>query len=105
MPVIDQSDADVIRIKVVEKSLQGEASVDLKILCKERLAEKVRDIHFDMAEVKYMDSASIGTLLFIIQMLKKEQKKVTLDAASPELCQLFRSLLLDQFLVLPEAAP
>lgn len=103
MPILDQSTPEVIKVQVTETSLQGEASSELKTLIKSRLAERVRDVHLDMGDVKYMDSAAIGTLLLIIQTLKKDNGKVHLVKASPELLSLVKSLLLDQFLVLPNA--
>lgn len=101
MPILDQSVPETIRIQILETSLQGDASGELKQMVKARLAEKVRDVYLDMGDVKYMDSAAIGTLLLIIQTLKKDNCKVHLAKATPELLSLVKSLLLDQFLVLP----
>ncbi|MBL8994048.1 MAG: STAS domain-containing protein [Spirochaetia bacterium] len=100
MSFIDLSNDKDIIVRVELKTIQGDTGSELKNLCKKRLDEKMRDIHLDFAAVKYMDSSSIGALLYLIQFLKKDGYKIYLDKASEEVRQLFKSLILDQFLVM-----
>lgn len=91
---------DKLLLRVNFSSIEGDTAVELKKICKELIEKEKKDIHLDLSDVKYLDSASIGTILYIIQLLKKEGKKVYIDKSTSEVKQLFQSLLLDQFLVI-----
>lgn len=100
MPLVDLSTSSDIVLKARLPSLQGDRGLAFKNLCLERFTEKPRDIHLDFSTVKYMDSSAIGAMLFITQHLKQHERKVYLDAATPELKELFRTLIMDQYIVM-----
>ena len=100
MAIIDKSNNEKILLKIAQASIYGQASAELKNLLTQKVKEHSQDIHLDLSQVKYIDSASIGTLLYFIQILKKSDNKIYIEGITDELRELFSALMIEQFLVI-----
>ncbi|MGN1234400.1 MAG: STAS domain-containing protein [Christensenellaceae bacterium] len=54
-----------------------------------------RDIVFDCGELAFVDSTTLGTFVKIVNLLKKEDRKVTLSGLQPKIKKLFLICNLD----------
>ena len=97
--IIDNSDTEKLSFTLDIVSVDADMPAKIKRICGEKLEATGLDIHFDLSKVKYFDSASIGALMYIIQISKKKGCKVYIDQITDKLKELFASLLLDQFLI------
>jgi anti-anti-sigma factor len=100
MAIIDNTTEQQINIFIDQTSIEGDMAIELKNTCKKHIEQKSRNVHLDLSKVKYLDSASIGSILYLIQLLKKENNKVFVEKITEELKQLFSSLLIDQFVII-----
>lgn len=101
MPFIDKSNSDNILIEVTQVSIYGQDALQFKALLSEKIKEKPLDIHFNFSQVKYIDSATIGILLYFIQVLKKHDKKIIIDTVTGELRELLETLMLEKYIQMP----
>lgn len=102
MSVIDNTSNAVISVKVNQKRIDAITARNIKEVCLKHISEKARDVHFDFANVSYINSSGIGNLLYVRQILKKYDKELYVDILTKDLRQLFEELLLDNYFVLGE---
>ena len=76
-------------------------SVYVKELFKKVNHDEDLEIVFNK-NIKYVDSNSIGSLLYMKFHLNKKNKKLYLSNCSDDLKQVFLSLLLDKYLIIKE---
>lgn len=69
-------------------------------------ASEVRDLHFDLAEVDYVDSAGLGLLVHAYGQLNARQGTMRVTGVRPRIMELLKMTKLDTFLAVePGAAP
>ena len=100
MQLTDLSGAELIRFRVDASSLEGEMTLELRHLCRARLEAHPSDVVLELPHVRFVDSQSIGTLLWLVQTLKKTGHRLSIQGATAELRQLMRAMLLDQYIEL-----
>ena len=98
MFITDKSTDNKIMIFINQTSIYGEDSIKFKKFIKEKLNQKVDHIHLDLGKVKYIDSTTIGSLLYFIQILKKSDKKIHIDKITDELKELLENLMLGKYI-------
>ena len=102
MPLLDKSDETTLRIDVDQVSIYGQDAINFKGMISDKIKAKPGyDIHLNFSQVKYIDSATIGTLLYFIQVLKKNKKKIIIDKITPELKDLLDTLMLEKYIQMP----
>jgi anti-anti-sigma factor len=95
MAISDLTTEALIRFRVDAVSLRKELTVDLKERVKAHLAVKPRDISFALDQVQFIDSLSIGMLLYFAHLGKRSGHRVRIESASAELKALLRTIALD----------
>ncbi|MBN8215646.1 MAG: STAS domain-containing protein [Spirochaetes bacterium] len=95
MVITDLTTDALIRIRVEGISLRKETTQEIKEVVKAHLAKKARDISFDLQSVQFIDSMSIGMLLYFAHLQKRSGHRVRIEAASAELKSLLRTIALD----------
>ena len=95
---IDEKSSDKILITISSETIDDDLAMELKSSCRKLLDEKGRDMVFKMSTVKYMVSSGIGVFLYLIQRLRKESFKITIEECSEETKKIFCSLLLNTFI-------
>ncbi len=98
MFILDKSTNEKTMILINQTSIYGEDSIKFKEFIKEKLNQKIDDIHLDLGKVKYIDSTTIGSLLYFIQILKKKKKKIHIDKITDELKELLEDLMLGKYI-------
>ncbi len=96
MNLSDQSTPEKILIAVQENILENNMAVAVRDLCRKLLEEKKRHVHLNLSQVQYLDSASIGMLLFIAKELKSQRLELHLDAVPPSLREVLMTSFVDR---------
>ena len=102
MSLIDKSTPSEIRIAFEADYIWGETTLAFKELLRQQLEVAVREVHLELASVKFMDSSAVGTLLQLVQTLTKYHRKVHIDHPSDEMRHILANLQLEPFLVIDE---
>lgn len=96
MELVDQSSPQKILIAVQANILENNMAVGVRDLVRKLIQEKKRHVHLDLSQVQYLDSASIGMLLFIAKELKGQSLELHLDQVPATLREMLASSFVDR---------
>ena len=96
MELVDQSSPQKILIVVEANILENNMAVAIRDLVRKLIQEKKRHVHLNLSQVQYLDSASIGMLLFVAKELKGQALELHLDAVPATLKEMLASSFVDR---------
>ncbi|GHV38812.1 hypothetical protein FACS189490_01350 [Clostridia bacterium] len=91
-------------------SVSGEIDLFNSAQLKESLIELIKkkqaDINIDCAELLYLDSTALGSLVAVLKSVKEYDGEVSISNLKPALTRLFKITKLDNaFVIVPPAEP
>lgn len=95
MPLTDHTTPEQIYLLVSAVALRGDIIQEIRVLLKSRLAEKNRSILVDLPETRLMDSQGVSMFLYFHHILKRDQHRIRIGKASPELVAFLKNMALD----------
>jgi len=78
------------------EDITASVTSELRVLLKNLVAEGIRDLVFDLANVRVVDSSGIGLLVAAHNSVSRLGGKVEVIHASPDLVELFKAFRLDK---------